>query len=254
MRVRRVAAPRRPQYWPSTLGKRRMPGSFVYPSAKRARMARLRRRNIRTAGFLGIETKFYDTRKAPTAFVTTTAGAELDPAANASCLNAITQGDGESARDGKKCVLKSVEIHGVVTGTLKQDQADSKLPIIARVLLVWDKQTNGAQLNSEDVLKDDAGSDYLSMRNLQYSSRFRILWDRTFVLQNSQSMTDGANTSSSVSQTRNFKIYKKLNIPVNFTGTTEDIANITDNSLHIIGVASITDASIEYYSRVRFVG
>lgn len=221
---------------------------------KKARRARLRSRNIRTAGYLGIENKFYDTRYGETAVSTTTAGSEADPGAGISCLNAVTQGDGESQRDGKKIMMRSIELRGRVGALNLADDADPPASYTVRVLLVLDTQTNGAQLNSEDVLLDQGGTKYLDNRNLQYSSRFRILWDKYFTIEPFHAMADGANTGAFSMKDQIFRVYRKLNIPVNYTGTTEAIANITDNSLHVIALGNNANAFVEWVSRLRFVG
>lgn len=211
--------------------------------------------NMRTAGFLGIETKFHDCYKAPAAVVATTASAEQDPAANASCLNAIAQGDGESNRDGRKCLLKSLQIKGQINSTVQSDQADIVEPPMCRVVVVIDHQTNGAQLNSEDVLKDAAGLDMCSLKNLQYSRRFTTLYDQVHTLSPAVAGSDGACTMSVNFSPCYFQLYKKLNLPVNFTNTTSDIANIMDNSIHVIAIASGSGlCTLGYQSRVRFVG
>jgi len=225
-----------------------------YVPAAVAENRRMRRRNVRTAGFLGIEKKFYDTLYNQTAVATTAAGAEADPAGNLKCLNAITQGDGESSRDGRRCIIKSIQVKGFIDADVKSDLADVSSGKKVRVLLVLDKQTNAAQLNSEDVLKDAATIDMTSLRNLQYSQRFKVLHDRVYTLTCGAAGTDGANTNSMAWNTAHFNIFKNVNIPVNYTGTTEDIANIVDNSLHIIAVASTTGTILCYQSRVRFVG
>lgn len=224
--------------------------------ARAAGRARLRRRNLRTAGFLGIEKKFYDTYLTNQAIVATTNGAEVDPAADLSCLNAIAQGDGESNRDGRRCILKSVYVKGVLEASGVADAADPQPAKVVRVIMVLDRQTNGVQLNSEDVLKDSAGSDVNSFTNLQHSGRFRIMYDRTFVIPTGVVMADGANTGSQQMGKVPFKIYRNLNIPVTFDGTTENIANITDNSLHMLAICDNATGipKISYQARVRFVG
>jgi len=53
-----------------------------------------------------------------------------------------------------------------------------------------------------------------------------------------------------------FKLFAKLGIKVNYQGTTETVANITDNSLHVIGftTAIAMGPAISYNARLRFVG
>ncbi len=214
-------------------------------------------RNVRTGGFTGIEKKYLDSFVSAGGVVGSAGGAEQDPAANASCLNAIAQGDGASDRDGRRVVLKSVVIRGSFYGALFQDEADVKTGVGCRLMVVLDTQTNGAQLNSEDVLLDGAGEDWLSHRNLQYTGRFRTLVDKFYVLPMIVNNDNNAQptTISEIAGRRYFTIYKNLDIPVTFSGPNADIANITDNSLHVIAVASSgSSANLSYQARVRFVG
>lgn len=206
---------------------------------------------MRTGGFTGIELKFIDTTKASTAIPATWAGGELDPAASTLC--APTQGTGESNRDGRRITIKSIQVNGQLFRTIGQDQADCIGPTAVTIALVLDTQTNGAQLNAEDVYVD-ANNNMLTFRNLEYNTRFRILYKRTFMIEDKCAFNDGANTASISSNGRLFKIYKRVNIPVTFTANAGVIADIQDNSLHIIGCAGTTGTYIAYEARCRFVG
>jgi len=232
------------------------------PAAKRARRdaaltklaaivgapapVRRRRRasmNMRTGGFLGIENKFVDLNFSGDLGVSVT-GSECDPA-TVLALNAIAQGDGESERDGRVCRLRSVHVKGLLT----KDSSSTAPSTFVRLLLVLDTQTNGAQLNAEDVIV--SASSTITFRNLQYAKRFRVLRDQLYTL-NSQSGVatafGGANKTF------------EWNVPLNnlvctHSGTTASVANIQDNSLHVIAIGSnAADVALAYRSRVRFVG
>lgn len=210
--------------------------------------------NYRTGGYEGLEVKFLDSTKAATAVVATAAGAEQDPA-TANCLNGVAQGDGESNRDGRKYTIKRVSVHGTVNLVVGDDQASAIGGVGVRVMLVHDSQTNGAQLNSEDVVADVANFDYLSFRNLQYEKRFKVLAEKTLTLDYINSQTDGSNTASLGGQRKHFSFDKKLNMPVICTGTTGTVAAISDNSLHLIAIASTgVICQVAYNARIRFVG
>ncbi len=228
-----------------------VPGSFrrsIGTSAGR------RRSNLRSGGFIGIENKFYDTKVSGDSIVTTTASAEVDPPADDHCLNAIAQGDGESNRDGRQCRLTSVQLKGLLTIDVLSDQADIPQGNILRVIIYHDKQTNGAQASSEQVLLDTAGVDLCSLRNPQYTKRFTVWYDQTFDMSPLTAGTDGANTNSIAAPSKYFEFYKQIDMPVNFISTTSNIANITDNSIHVIAIAQAAGAKISYQARVRFVG
>ncbi len=233
-------------------------------SYKRRRSAptprRARRINARTAGFLGIEKKFFDQVNTGTAILATSSpsGGENDPAAN--CLNAIAQGDQESNRDGRKCMMKSVQVTGIIYQDTQQAQSAPDTTPICYIALVLDRQTNGAQLNSEDVFVNPSAQSGLGcslLRNLQFISRFKVLKSAQIVLpQPTVYFDSGSNTTEASGTVTPFQMYVKLELPINFTGTTSTVANIVDNSLHIIAFCSAnqTAPQLQYNSRVRFVG
>jgi len=227
-------------------------------AAKRSMPPFRRSKNMRTGGYLGIEYKFVDQIKAGTLVVATAAGAEVDPATTA-CLNAVAEGDGESQRIGRKYTVTSVHVQGAVYRQNRNAQAEVGDANFVKIALVLDTQTNAAQLNSEDVFIS-AGSGALAFKNLQYAKRFKILHQETIDVQPgapswngtaAQLETGGYNCS--------FQINKKLNLPVLCKGTSANVTDITDNSLHMIAMANLSAANasgieIVYSSRVRFVG
>lgn len=214
-----------------------------------------RRDLLRTGGFTGIEYKFIDTTYTNT-LVGTWAGAEADPAGNNLC--SPQQGTGESQRDGRVVTIKKIDIHGYVQRGQASDQADHTAPSIIHVALVLDTQTNGVQLNAEDVYVD-ANHVEVNFRNLQYKDRFRVLKSKYLVVGDAVSMRDDAAgppcTASIAGSLRRFYFGLKCNIKVHFSANAGTVADITDNSLHIIAVSS--QGAIDqmfYQSRVRFVG
>lgn len=225
-------------------------------------MARRRRvANLRTGGFLGMERKFYDTTKIGSALTTSVdgSGGEHDPA-TVNCISAPAQGDGEQNRDGNRIVIYSADVTGVIQIDKQANQTATDNAPMVTVALVLDKQTNGAQLNSEDVYTNPANDAIVSatlLRNLQYSSRFQVL-KMTEVDFATPSMTfDGSNIEQ-CGQHRRFRLHWKGMLPVQFKGgaTGAGISGVNDNSLHVIAYTSSPDAapSISYLARIRFRG
>lgn len=216
-------------------------------------------RNVRTGGYLGIENKFYDTSKTGTALVAPAdaSGAEFDPTTGG--LNTVAQGDGESNRDGRNIAMHSIHINGTIFSNPQANQTATDQPGIVYIALVQDLQTNGAQLNSEDVFTNPSGQTYLAaspFRNLQYTKRFRVLKTKVYKLPNPNIGYDGTNMEQ-----QGVDIPFKMNVQlggqkVNFSGTTAAIANIVDNSLHFVAYCSSTDLApaIAYNARLRFSG
>ncbi len=212
------------------------------------------RRNIRTGGFLGLERKFFDVESAADAFATTWAA--MEPATTN--LTAVAQGDGESNREGRKFSILSIHLKGFVKRPASESTTGPFGDETVRVCLVQDKQTNGAQLTATDVMDGGQTEDYLAFRNLQFTKRFNVLWDRTFTLPVSRgAMNEGSINLFATADVRvPFTVNKTFNNPIQVTmsGTTADIANVTDNSIHVIGVGSATSVTLDYQCRIRFMG
>ncbi len=239
----------------------------VFRQRNRANMSRKyaranRRANARIGGFLGIEVKFYDTSLSANGInapVDASAG-EQDQSATI-CCTTVTQGDGESQRDGKKISMRSIQVHGRVT--CSQQATENTLDNSTKVFiaLVLDRQSNGAQLNSEDVFINPSAAVTTAsdpFRNLQYSKRFRVLARKklTFALTAATNDTGAAGGVVQGGIERSFEFFKKLNIVANYSGTTETIANSVDNSIHLIAYCTSTALTplLSYNARLRFVG
>jgi len=240
----------------------RRSANLRFLSAARRFNARLRRRNVRGAGFLGIEHKFLDSSVAATTAMsapTDASSGEIDPT-TVNCINAVAQGDGEQNRDGRSYVIDSVMIRGTLFVEPLADQTVTLRPVTVFLALVLDTQTNAAQMNSEDCFKNIAGSARLAsapFRNLLQNNRFRILWSKRISMGQTIIGFDNTNMEKEGVE-RQFSIFKKkLKIKVVCKGTSANVTDIVDNSLHLIGYQSGTNAqtvTIGYNARIRFRG
>ncbi len=236
-------------------------------SAPRRRRGRkgvgARIRNARIGGFMGIELKFYDQKLVNGAIAAPAdaSAGEQDPSATI-MLNTVVQGDGESQRDGRRITMKSIYVEGVVTIAVQTGQSGGDSAATIFIALVMDKQTNGATISSEDVFINPGANAKLAagpLRNLQFSKRFRILGTRKFTMSQVSMTNDTGSTGGVIISgiTKRFQFFKNLgNKIVNFSNTTETVANIVDNSIHVIAYCSSTAMAplISYSSRLRFVG
>lgn len=213
------------------------------------------------------ELKFHDASKALTAIVapTDSAGAEVDPTAGS--LNNVATGTTMSSRDGAKIVMKSVQINGVVRAASQATQTAADNGNSVMVALVWDTQTNGAQLNSEDVFTNPLANAVLAshpLRNMSFSRRFKVLKTQVFEFPSLTMVRTGALTTDPIQHGQSGMLfplnwYVKLpDIVVQWKTTNTDgaITDIIDNSLHLIAFASNSDlaCNIAYNSRLRYVG
>lgn len=236
-----------------------VPFSKRYRSSSGAMVPRAhtyrRKRSAAVQRALGVELKTFDTVKTGNSIVAAWAGAEADPAAG--CLGVPTQGNGNSNRDGTKIVVKSLQVQGYLYRGLASDQNDVRYPALVQVSLVMDTQSNGAQLNAEDVYVDTSPI-VPARRVIANTSRFKVLRTETFCIQDSIAFNDGAATGSLSSNMYQFNWYVKMNQVMNFVNSAGGgtVADIKDVSFHVIagGTTYSTTVTMDYNFRMRFIG
>lgn len=164
-------------------------------------------------------------------------------------INAIAQGDGPSERDGRKVVIKSVQARGQVT-------LNSGPGLISyariRMILYLDKQANGAAATVTDILETANINSHLNLSN---NLRFTILWDKVIDLNSTGNVVSTTGSDTYGNAVRSFKFYKKVNIPVEFDGTTAAIANIKSNNLNFLFISyenGLPESDIFGTARVRY--
>jgi len=131
---------------------------------------------------------------------------------------------------------------------------------LVRVLLILDKQTNSSQADPGQILNagSTASSTQFSYLNPNGYGRFTILKDILLDMEVTAAANDtAANTISFTGNVKHFIFEHKFkpHLQVNFNATNGGtVADIIDNSFHIIGCSSdITlTPEISYYSRVCY--
>ncbi len=241
---------------------RRMKASINRPLSRSSTFRNAKaiaRLNKRTGGFMGLELKFFDTSLATPSTMSgngdLTAG-ELDPP-TVNCLNAMVQGTGEQERLGRFINMTSVKVKGTFLFPVAEALGLPAGAQFVTIFLVLDKETNAAQLNSEDVFTNKAATADLINHlfiNMENTDRFQILdSDRVtlhpeFVLQNETGVTYArGEVKHSWSLSYRWKRGKK----VLFKGTAGTVANIQDNSLHVIGYCKGA-VTVDYNARLRY--
>ena len=109
-----------------------------------------------------------------------------------------------------------------------------------------DKQANGATAGVTDILETDQ---FLSFNNLANKSRFRTLMDRTYSMNSTAGGGDGTTEDYTEFQL-NDSFYKKVNIPIEFSGTAGTIGEIRSNNIGCL-ILSETGAICALVSRMR---
>lgn len=166
-------------------------------------------------------------------------------------VNLIAQGVTQSTRVGRKCTIKAINWHWCVGLPARTDVATP--PTVndtVRVMMILDKQCNGAAATVTDVLFT---ADWQSFNNLSNSNRFRVLYDKTVDLNYTDMIHDeAANTFSNhrVNHTKSF--YKKCNIPIEFSATSGALTTVRSNNIFVMVISSSGIATIDSVVRIRF--
>ena len=198
------------------------------------------------AATAGTELKFHDI-DANQAVADLSAGIIL----NTSSVSLIGQGVTESTRVGRKCVVHQVAWRGTLELAVSAG-AGVQTPQTTRLMLVLDKQCNGAApavTGNGGVLES---ADYLSFNNLSNKGRFRVLSDDVYDLNPMSSAGDGAvNDTSAVRQ--HFAVYKAVNIPLEFSGVANPsvIAEVRTNNIFCLMITNNATAVTSLDSKIR---
>lgn len=162
-------------------------------------------------------------------------------------LSLIPQGDTESTRDGRKAVVKSVQIRGSV---YVNPTTGGNVAGTAQIWLVLDTQANGAAAAFTDVFTStDVNS---CMLNLNNSGRFKVLKHWILCWNPEAGVTTAWN-----SKMIPVEYYQSLDVPIDWSGATGAITEIRSNNLFLLaGQTGIGDDVPTFTGtcRLRFVG
>lgn len=203
----------------------------------------------RTSGYYGryaggdAEMKFKDVEVAAAQL---SQGATI---ANSGTINVIAQGPGESERIGRKCTIKNVFYKYNVSIPEQHEVTTPSNGDTIRVILYLDKQCNGETAAATDILET---ADIHSYRNLANSGRFTILSDRIHVLNYATMASEAANQLAHSQLVREFSIYKKCNVPIEYNATTGAIAEIRSNNLGFLFICKEGNGGIDGTVRLRY--
>ncbi len=158
----------------------------------------------------------------------------------------IQQGSGESQRIGSQIKITNVNWRWNLTNHIIPTSAVSE---DVRLMIILDKQCNGASAATALIWSDD---DYQGYNNIDNKRRFRTLYDSgTISLKKTGGAGDGT-TNIFTSDVKNGAVYlKNLDIMIDFDASAAAITDLTSNNL-IFAVASHTGGHAALDSLVRF--
>lgn len=174
---------------------------------------------------------------------------------NFALLSTIPQGVTAITRVGRRATITSVHLQGQylppVTATSLAD-LDNYFQRI-KLWVVHDTQANGAIFTAATFL---ASADINSYRNLNNSSRFKVLATRQIVSNPDSVSGDGASATKLCRSAHPWKVDIKCCIPIDFNSTAGVITEQKLSSIYLFAMAENSDASaigaLTFFSRIRF--
>lgn len=166
-------------------------------------------------------------------------------------FNTVGQSTTENGRIGRKITVRTFQLKYQLTLLPSLDINESIDDV--RVIVYVDMQTNGAPALPGDILRDVNTN---SFRDLQNSSRFKILHDQWVAL-----FSPGAYFNSSgppvvgqfLAKTVVKKVYKRCFIPIEFAGIGGTILEMRTNNIGLLCVSSGTNlVSFTGRCRIRY--
>lgn len=157
-------------------------------------------------------------------------------------LNDMKKGDTIGTREGNCIGMRNICIQGQIESVLSIPDAGNSV----RVMLVYDKQTNGAIFTLADLLYlgGTAVQNVISCRNPNTKSRFQVLYDRLINIYAYPSTT--ATPASGVANAKrvNFKInksWKKVKKTMYSDADAGDVTDIIHGSLYLVYIPMIAN-------------
>lgn len=190
----------------------RASGGRTYIQKKRS-CGTIARKALRIAKGLAkqVEIKWKDTTAQPTLVSGTPSGAYL--------LNGMTQGDDpEGYRDGDKIKMLSVQGKGLFVSAVDENA------FVVRMLIVYDRQPNGAAITWNDVISGTNVVNGLYTLSGARRGTFQVLYDRMIRVPAAGSATNGTEVG--------FKFYRRINREAHYhIGNAGDVTDMNKGSL-----------------------
>lgn len=164
-------------------------------------------------------------------------------------INHIPQGTNENQRIGRKVRIRRIQWRYTLTIPTESNEATPPGRDSVRVIMYWDKQTNGAASTTDDILQSQ---DYKAYRNLTQGTRYEILYDKMHSMNYMGLTSAAANDFSTSAMGRNYSFYKKCDIPVEFNDTQGDMTEIRTNNIGVLCISENGITIMKNHFRIRY--
>lgn len=186
---------------------------------------------------------------------------------NIKLLNDIDQGDTTSTRDGNQAKVLSLLVKFSVTPAIAHNvavgSAAPPFPLVYRVMLIhYPMSSCEAAPTLADLLADPTTDPTASPLNLDNTRNFRVLRDKTYVINPNFSNLATTDTATYYfpPKTRHHEFYIKFNKgkKVRYDGTGGGAADVKSGAIFLVvltesGAATSKGLTMDGWSRVRYV-
>lgn len=153
-------------------------------------------------------------------------------------LSLIAQGAGDSQRVGRRAWLHSFQLRLMLY--LNQVTSNSVSDNYANIALVLDKEAHGGTAGTTQIYENTSSIN--SFRNLEYQKRFEILREKRVHLRGQWSSVGGGN--SRVHQYVNLSYTFKKPLLIEYTGSTQDIADLAKANIMLVFNSNVSSPAI----------
>jgi len=163
---------------------------------------------------------------------------------------AIQRNTSDIGRIGNQVCVKNFNFRGTLQCTTV---AGNPNPQRARIIFFWDLQANGAAANAGNMLEGPLlTTEVDTFRNLDEVARFKVIKDKTFIM-NPKAMS-GATPVNSCGQSFTVKVSWKGDMPVHYSADTGAIGEMrSENLSYFVWSDSIDDVWVlNGVGRVKF--
>ncbi len=163
----------------------------------------------------------------------------------------IAEGTDDNQRVGRRVVLTTLQWR--YTLTINQTTDGAKGSDIVQVMVLLDKQCNGAVptiSGAQGIKTADTFDSYMQLAN---TGRFQVLMSRYHDMNVTAGVGDGT-TNEYAENSKFFQWYKKVNIPIEYdtTVTTGAVASIRSNNIVIVTWSEAGNCKMVTSFRVRY--
>jgi hypothetical protein len=162
-------------------------------------------------------------------------------------LLTIPQDTTEDGRIGRQVFLKKVSLR-FWAGLAGTNDIAATFDTV-RIMLICDKQCNGANPSVTDVLES---GDWMAFNNLANKGRFHTYFDKKIML---NALAGGGNTTNNTRTAavgKYFEKHVKLNLPIEYDSDTGAVTEIRSNNVFLLYITDQGLATVECSMRFRY--